>query len=118
MDCGPLGSSAMEFSSQEHRSGLPFPAPGDLPYLGVEAVPLAPAALAGGFFTPVAPGKSMLCTVVAQSLNRVQLFAASRTATYHALLSSTISWNLLKFMSTELMLTISSSAVHYIPRNL
>ena len=120
MDCGPLGSSAVEFSSQEHRSGLPFPAPGDLPNLGVEPVPLASAALAGGFFTPAAPGKSMLCTViVAQSLNHVRLFATSRTATYQALLSSTISRNLLRFMSIELMmLTISSSAVHYIPRNL
>ena len=92
----------MEFSCQEHRSGLPFPAPGDLPNLGVEPVPLASAALAGGFFTPAAPGKSMLCTVVvAQSQNHVRLFATSRTATYQALLSSTISRNLLRFMSIE-----------------
>ena len=26
----------MEFSRQEHRSGLPFPPPGDLPGLGIE----------------------------------------------------------------------------------
>ena len=42
------------FSQQECWSGLPFPAPGDLPDLGIE--PESPA-LADGFFTtePVIP---------------------------------------------------------------
>ena len=30
MDCNPPGSSTMEFSRQEYRSGWPFPSPGDL----------------------------------------------------------------------------------------
>ena len=38
----------MEFSRQEHWSGLPFPTPGDLPEPGIE--PMSPA-LAGTFFT-------------------------------------------------------------------
>ena len=37
----------MEFSSEEHWSGLPFPTPGDLPHPGIE---LASPALAGRFF--------------------------------------------------------------------
>ena len=39
---------SMGFSRQEHWSGLPCPAPGDLPDHGTESTPLA---LAGGFFT-------------------------------------------------------------------
>ena len=39
---------SMEFSRQEHWSGLPFPPPGGLPDPGMEL--LSPA-LAGGFFT-------------------------------------------------------------------
>ena len=31
----------MEFSRQEYWRGLPFPTPGDLPYPGIEPVPLA-----------------------------------------------------------------------------
>ena len=33
IDCSPPGSSALEFSRQEHWSGLPFPY---LPDLGIE----------------------------------------------------------------------------------
>ena len=32
---------SMEFSRQEYWSGLPFPSPGDLPYLGIEPGSLA-----------------------------------------------------------------------------
>ena len=32
---------SMDFSSQEYWSGLPFPSPGDLPYLGIEPVSAA-----------------------------------------------------------------------------
>ena len=39
---------SMEFSRQEHWSGLPFPPPGDLPNPVIK--PTSPA-LAGGFFT-------------------------------------------------------------------
>jgi len=45
----------MEFSRGKYWSGLPFPAPGDLPNPGIEA--MSPA-LAGGFFTTEPPGKS------------------------------------------------------------
>ena len=43
--------------------------------------------------------------VVVQSLSRVQLFATPWTATHQAALSSTISWSLLKLMSTESMMS-------------
>ena len=36
MDCSPPGSPVMRFFRQEHWSGLPFPAPGDLPHPGTE----------------------------------------------------------------------------------
>ena len=45
---------SMEFSRQEHWSGLPSPSPGDLPDPQIE--PTSPA-LAGRFFTPEPRGK-------------------------------------------------------------
>ena len=44
---------SMEFSRQEYWGGLPFQTPGDLPDPGIEPVPLASPALAGGFCTTV-----------------------------------------------------------------
>ena len=44
------------FSRQEYWRGLPFPSPEDLPHPGIE--PTSPA-LAGRFFTTVAPRKPM-----------------------------------------------------------
>ena len=41
----------MEFSRQEHLSGLPCSPPGDLPNPGTEATTLMSPALACGFFT-------------------------------------------------------------------
>ena len=41
----------MEFSSQEHWSGLPCPPPGVLPAPGIKPAFLMYPALAGGFFT-------------------------------------------------------------------
>ena len=35
-DCSLLGSSFLEFSRQEYRSGLPFPTPGYLPNPGID----------------------------------------------------------------------------------
>ena len=53
---------SMEFSRQEYWGELPFPTPGDLPDLGIEPMsPVSSPALAGGFFTPVAPGKPFHC---------------------------------------------------------
>ena len=48
---------SMEFSRQEHQSGLPFPSPGDLPNPGTE--PVFPV-LAGRYFTTVPRGKPIL----------------------------------------------------------
>ena len=42
---------SMEFSRQEHCSGLPFPTPGDLPDPGMQPLSLMYRALADGFFT-------------------------------------------------------------------
>ena len=53
-DCSPPAPLSMGFSRQEYWNGLPFPSPGDVPYLGVK--PSSPA-LAGRFFTTEPPGK-------------------------------------------------------------
>ena len=50
----------MEFSRQEHWSGLPFPATRYVPDPGTE--PTSPA-LAGGFFKTKPPGKSQIMIV-------------------------------------------------------
>ena len=42
---------------QEYWGGLPFSTAGHLPDLGIELTSLVSLALAGGFFTPVPPGK-------------------------------------------------------------
>ena len=47
---------SMECSRQEYWSGLPFPAPGDLPEPGVKLSSLVSPALAGRFFTIAPPG--------------------------------------------------------------
>ena len=88
-----------------------------------EIKPTSPA-LQGRFLTAGPPGKSLESEfmvykgslhhpplnfrkqnvnflVVVQSLSHVQLFATSWTIACQALLSSTISWSLLRFMSTE-----------------
>ena len=44
---------SLGFPRQEHWSGLPFPASGDLPNPGIE--PTSPAPPAGGFFTTAPP---------------------------------------------------------------
>jgi len=45
----------MGFPREEYKNWLPFPSPGDPPYLGIK--PMSPA-LAGGFFTTEPPGKN------------------------------------------------------------
>ena len=45
---------------QEYPSGLPFPAPEDLPDPGMEPMSLESPVLAGGFFTTEPLGKSLL----------------------------------------------------------
>ena len=59
MDCSPLGSSVHVFSRQEYWSGLPFPAPGDIPNPRVECVSPVFPALAGKFFATVPPGRPL-----------------------------------------------------------
>ena len=46
----------MGFPRQEYWNGLPFPSPEELPDPGIEPASLA---LAGRFFTPEPPGKSL-----------------------------------------------------------
>ena len=48
---------SMRFPRRKYRSGLPFPAPGDLPDPGMQVTSLASPALAGRFFATVPPGK-------------------------------------------------------------
>ena len=68
VNCSPPGSSGMEFSRQEHWSGLPVPPPGDLPTPGIEtASPVSPA-LAGGSFT-TGPSEKPKCFLHPQKLN-------------------------------------------------
>ena len=50
---------SMEFSRQEHWSGLSFSSPEDHPDPGIEPVSPASPALAGRFFTTVPPGKPL-----------------------------------------------------------
>ena len=60
----------MEFSRQEHWSGLPRPPPGDLPNPGIEPVSLMSPAVAGGLFTTSttweAPGELCISQIVCQ----------------------------------------------------
>ena len=55
MDCSLPGSSVHGIYQATYWSGLPFPAPGDLPNLGME--PPASPALVGRFLTTAPPGK-------------------------------------------------------------
>ena len=50
----------MEFSRQEYWSGLPFPAPGDVPDPEMESMSSVSPALIGGYFTTEPPGKPSL----------------------------------------------------------
>ena len=52
---------SMEFSRQEHWSGLPFPPPGDLPNPGIK--PASPA-LTGRFFTTEPPGNPLVYVII------------------------------------------------------
>ena len=53
MDYSPLVPLSMGFPKQEYWSGLPFPAPGDLPHPGIKPTS---SALADRFFTTEPPG--------------------------------------------------------------
>ena len=56
---------SMGFLSQEHRSGLPFPSPGDLPDPGIKPMSPESSALASGFFTIEPPVKPNTQTAAA-----------------------------------------------------
>ena len=54
----------MEFSRQEHWSGLSCPPPGDLPNPGIKPAPLMSSSLAGRFFTTNATWEVLIiCTM-------------------------------------------------------
>ena len=62
--CDPMNVAcqaplSIEFSRQEYWSGLPFPAPRDLPDPRIEPVSPVSPALADGIFTTAPPGKSV-----------------------------------------------------------
>ena len=52
---------SMQFSRQEHWSGLPFPLPGDLSNLRIEPTSLMSPTLAGGFFTNCTTWEVLKC---------------------------------------------------------
>ena len=52
-------SLSVGFSRHEYWSGLPCTPPGDLPDSGIEPMPPASPALAGGFFTTEPPKQPM-----------------------------------------------------------
>ena len=52
----------------------------------------------------IIPTSVLIFGFVIQSLSSVQLFATPWTAAHQVSLSFTISWSLLKFMSTELVI--------------
>ena len=60
MDYSPPAPSVHGILRQEYWSGLPFPAPGDLPDPGIKPVSLTSSALAGRFFTTEPPGKPQM----------------------------------------------------------
>ena len=102
----------MGFSRQECWSGLPFLSPGDLPTSGIEHASFTSPAVAGSFFTTSSTSRQRLLSrsqgqrsgisfVVIQSFSWVQLLATPWTVALQASLSFTISWSLLKLMSTE-----------------
>ena len=51
----PQAPLSMGFPRQEYWSGLPFPAPGDLPNPGIKPESLMSPTLAGRFFTTSTP---------------------------------------------------------------
>ena len=62
----------MEFSKQEHWSGMPFASPGDFPNSGIKLASLASPALPGVFITTVPPGKPMFNAHLKLSFTRMQ----------------------------------------------
>ena len=101
MDRGLPGSSVYGISQARILGWLPYPPPRDLPDLGIKPASLVSLALAGGFFTTWEAPKA---GVAAQLLSCVQLFVTPWTTAYQASLSFTISWSLLKLMSTGLVM--------------
>ena len=62
MDAKP-GSSVRGISQVEYWSALPFPSPQGLPDPGIESTSLISPSLAGGLFTTMSPGKSILYSI-------------------------------------------------------
>ena len=58
----PQAPLSMEFSRQEHWSGLPFPAPGVLPNPRIKPVSLMSPTLAGRFFTASTTWEAQSCS--------------------------------------------------------
>ena len=85
---------SIECSRQEYWRGLPFPSLGDLSYPGIKP---------RSFFT-VWTTREAHRRVVIKSQSHVWFFVTPWTTACQAPLSFTISWNLLKLMSTEMVM--------------
>ena len=94
------------FCRQEYWSGLPRPAPGDLPDPGIEPTSLTSPTLSGGYFATSTTWEATIVVntylyaqtwfAVVQSLSHVWPFVMAWTAACQASLPFTISLGLLK----------------------
>ena len=80
MDCNCQAPLSLEFSRQEHWSGLPCPPPGDLPDAGIKPVSFTSPALAGRFFSASATWEAQL--VVYFFFNYFTFYALCNPETY------------------------------------
>ena len=87
-DCSPPGSSVYGILQARILEWVPCPPPGDLPDPEIESR------------CPALQADSLMSVI--WLLSHVHLFVTPWTAACQASLSSTISWSLLKLMSTEL----------------
>ena len=110
MDCSCQAPLSAGLFKQEYWNGLPFPPPRDLPDPGTEHVSPESSSLASGFLTTEPPGNFL---IVVQSPSRVQLFVTPWTAAHQASLSFTISQNLLKLVSFELVMPFNHLILHH-----
>ena len=70
-DYSPPGSSTHR--NQEYWSGVPFPAPGNLPNPGIKPTSLASPVLAGRFLITVPPGKPCYQLLILRNLEEINL---------------------------------------------
>ena len=90
---------SMEFSRQEHWSGLPCPPPGNFPDPGIKLTSLMSPALAGGFFTTSATWEAPIKVLVPFNLTYKTLYGMIvRANSYCVVSSSQCHWFLYAFV--------------------